>query len=112
GVCRTLMLVAGLLLLFGGKDPPCAPARGLAPWQQALAVLLIQDVLLYWLHRAFHSRLAWKFHAVHHSPKVLDWTSTQRFHPVNTLLEFCLADVAVLLMGFPPETLVVLVPFN
>ena len=38
--------------------------------------------------------------------------STGRFHPINNLLEFTLADVAVLLMGFSPAALVVLTPFN
>jgi sterol desaturase/sphingolipid hydroxylase (fatty acid hydroxylase superfamily)/DNA-binding beta-propeller fold protein YncE len=111
-VGRTVMLIVGLALLFGGREPHVLPVQGLPLWQQCLAVLLLQDLMLYWLHRAFHTRLAWKFHAVHHSPTVLDWMSTQRSHPVNFLLEFALADVAVLLLGFPPAALVVLTPFN
>src|SRR5205085_1548805 len=51
-------------------------------------------------------------HAVHHSPKVVDWMTTARFHPVNHLLVFGVADVAVLLMGFPAEALVALAPFT
>jgi sterol desaturase/sphingolipid hydroxylase (fatty acid hydroxylase superfamily) len=81
-------------------------------WLQCVAILLIQDVLFYGIHRIFHSRLAWKFHAVHHSPKVLDWMSTTRFHPVNHLLEFAFADVVVLMMGFAPAALLMLTPFN
>ena len=34
------------------------------------------------------------------------------FHPINHLLAFTLADVAVLLTGFPAEALIVLTPFN
>jgi sterol desaturase/sphingolipid hydroxylase (fatty acid hydroxylase superfamily) len=109
---RTVMLAAGLVLVFGGKEPNVLPVRQLPLWLQCPAILLLQDVLLYWLHRAFHTRAAWKFHAVHHSPKVLDWTATQRTHPVNYLLEFALADVVVLLLGFAPAALVVLAPFN
>jgi WD40 repeat protein/sterol desaturase/sphingolipid hydroxylase (fatty acid hydroxylase superfamily) len=110
--CRTFMLIGGVLLLFGGREPQVLPVQGLPLWQQCVAVLLIQDVMLYWIHRLFHTRLAWGFHAVHHSPKVLDWMSTQRSHPVNTVLEFSLADVAVLLLGFSPAALVVLTPLN
>jgi sterol desaturase/sphingolipid hydroxylase (fatty acid hydroxylase superfamily) len=73
--------------------------------------MLIQDGLMYWIHRAFHTRRGWAFHATHHSPKVLDWMAAVRFHPVNFLLEFALADVAVLLMGFSPAVFVVLVPY-
>jgi sterol desaturase/sphingolipid hydroxylase (fatty acid hydroxylase superfamily) len=110
--CRVLLLVAGVALLYGGAEPRLLPVRELPLWLQCAAVLLIQDVLLYAIHRAFHTRPGWKFHSVHHSPKVLDWTSTTRFHPVNALLEFTVADVAVLLLGFAPATLVVLTPFN
>ena len=54
--CRTMMLIAGVVLLFGGKDPQPLPVRDLPLWQQCLAIQLIQDLLLYWLHRAFHTR--------------------------------------------------------
>jgi sterol desaturase/sphingolipid hydroxylase (fatty acid hydroxylase superfamily) len=111
-VGQTLMLMAGMKLLFGGKESQLLPVKDLPVWVQCAAILLIQDVQLYLMHRIFHSRLAWRFHAVHHSPKMLDWTSTTRFHPVNNLLSFTLADVVVLLIGFSPEALVALVPFN
>jgi WD40 repeat protein/sterol desaturase/sphingolipid hydroxylase (fatty acid hydroxylase superfamily) len=109
---RLLLLVAGVRLLWGSAEPQFLPVRDLPLWLQCGLVLLVQDVLLYWGHRAFHTRWAWPFHAVHHSPEVLDWTSTQRFHPLNNLLTFGLADVAVLLLGFSPATLAVLTPFN
>jgi sterol desaturase/sphingolipid hydroxylase (fatty acid hydroxylase superfamily) len=111
-VGRVLMLAAGLALCFGGKPGGFALVAGLPLWQQCLAILLIQDVLLYWIHRVFHTRLAWRFHAVHHSPTVLDWMSAARSHLVNFLLSFVLADVVVLLLGFSPEALVALMPFN
>jgi len=105
---RTLMLLAGVKLLLGGKLPQLSLPLGL----QGAVILLLQDVLLYWIHRVFHCRLAWKFHAIHHSPKVLDWMSTARFHPINNLLAFSLVDVVVLLLGFAPAALLVLAPFN
>lgn len=65
---RTAMLAGGMLLLFGGREPDMLPVKTWSLETQCLAILVIQDVLLYWVHRAFHSRLAWKFHAIHHSP--------------------------------------------
>jgi sterol desaturase/sphingolipid hydroxylase (fatty acid hydroxylase superfamily) len=109
---RTLMLAAGVALLFGGRPPGFLAVKGLPLWQQCAAVLLIQDVLLYWIHRAFHCRPAWSFHSVHHSPRVLDWMSASRVHLVNDLLSYILADVAVLLVGFSPAALIALTPFN
>jgi WD40 repeat protein/sterol desaturase/sphingolipid hydroxylase (fatty acid hydroxylase superfamily) len=111
-ILRTMLLIGVLTLLFGTKEPQLWPMGTLPVWQQCLAILLIQDVMLYWIHRLFHTRPGWKFHAVHHSPKVLDWMSTSRFHPVNDVLEFVVVDVAVLLMGFPWETIFLLAPFN
>ena len=110
--CRKVMIIVGIALLFAGHEPGFALVKHLALWQQCLAILLIQDVLLYFSHRVFHTRMAWKFHAVHHSPTVLDWMSTSRFHPINLLLAGSSADVAVQLMGFSPAALVVLTPFN
>lgn len=111
-LARTLLLLAGIRLLFGGADPQPLPVKQLPLWQQCILILLIQDVLLYFVHRIFHTRLGWKYHAVHHSPTVLDWMSTARFHPINHLFAFTLADVAVLLLGFSPAALFLLVPFN
>src|SRR5439155_7701510 len=68
---RTLMLIAGVALLCGGGEPQFLPVKDLPLWQACLAILLIQDVLLYWMHRLFHTRWAWPFHAIHHSPTVL-----------------------------------------
>lgn len=109
---RAFLMWAGLRLLFHGAAPHPFPVEHLPLWQQGILILLIQDVLLYVIHRIFHTRLAWKIHAVHHSPTVLDWMSTARFHPLNHLFAFTFVDVAVLLMGFSPEALVVLAPFN
>ncbi len=111
-VLRTLVLAAGVVLLFGSKPPGFRFLTSLPIWQQAVLILLLQDVMLYWIHRAFHKRLGWKFHAVHHSPKVLDWVSAARFHFVNNLLSFVLVDTIVLLLGFSPFALVALAPFN
>lgn len=110
-VLRSMLLVVLALVLLGGRVEASRVANW-PLWLQIAAVLLIQDVLLYWLHRAFHTRLAWPFHAVHHSPQVLDWTALARFHPVNLLLEFALADAIVLLLGFPPAVLILVAPFN
>jgi sterol desaturase/sphingolipid hydroxylase (fatty acid hydroxylase superfamily) len=109
--CRVLLLAAGVALLLGGREPRSTTLGALPLWQQCLAVLLIQDLLLYWIHRGFHTRRAWRFHAIHHSPQVLDWTNMPRFHPVN-LLAMSAADVAVLLLGFAPAALLALAPFN
>lgn len=108
------VLAACAALLFPGEN--LAQGYGviaqLPLWQQALLMLVLQDIYLYWMHRFFHSNRAWRFHAIHHSPKVLDWVSTRRFHPVNLLASFYAADLLCLLAGFSPAAIIVLIPFN
>jgi sterol desaturase/sphingolipid hydroxylase (fatty acid hydroxylase superfamily) len=111
-VCRTLLLAAGIRLLFGGGTPGFRWVQESSLGLQCIGVLLIQDVMLYWIHRGFHTRVAWNFHAIHHSSKVLDWMSSSRFHLINYILSFVMTDVLVLLMGFSPKLLVLLIPFN
>jgi sterol desaturase/sphingolipid hydroxylase (fatty acid hydroxylase superfamily) len=110
--CRRTMLIVGVALLFAGHDPDLLPVRGLPLWLQCVLILFVEDVLLFISHRLFHTRLGWNFHAVHHSPKVLDWMSTSRFHPVNLLLAGSGADIVMLLLGFDGRALLLLTPFN
>jgi len=67
---------------------------------------------MYWIHRAFHRRAMWKYHAVHHSSVELDWISAARFHPVNLMLGSVATDVVLLLAGISPNVLVFLGPFT
>ena len=74
--------------------------------------LVGSDLMMYWIHRAFHRPALWKYHAVHHSSEELDWISAARFHPVNIFLGSVLTDVVLLLAGISPNVLVFLGPFT
>jgi sterol desaturase/sphingolipid hydroxylase (fatty acid hydroxylase superfamily) len=79
---------------------------------QAAIYLVVSDVALYWIHRAFHRGALWKYHAVHHASEDLDWTSAARFHPVNVLLGTTLVDVVALVAGIKPDAFLLLMPFT
>jgi sterol desaturase/sphingolipid hydroxylase (fatty acid hydroxylase superfamily) len=79
-------------------------------WQIAL-YLLGGDLLLYLTHRLFHTGPLWRFHAVHHSSTEVEWISAARFHPVDRVIHGILPDIALLLLGIPPQVLVWLAPF-
>lgn len=79
---------------------------------QALLILIFSDIVLYWMHRSFHGARLWKFHAIHHSSKDLDWPSAVRFHPINSWTTFMIVDICMVLVGFAPEAFIWLVPFN
>src|SRR4029078_3610831 len=93
-------------------DHARAPIRPLPYWFQVALYLVGTDLVLYWIHRAFHSSRLWRFHAVHHSTEDLEWVSSSRFLPVNLLLGSILVDVVVLMSGFSPEVFLVVAPLN
>jgi len=60
---------------------------------QLLLCILIADLMQYWTHRAYHEiPFLWKFHAVHHSAKTMDWIAGSRMH----VLELIFTRVCVL----------------
>jgi sterol desaturase/sphingolipid hydroxylase (fatty acid hydroxylase superfamily) len=79
---------------------------------QAVMVIVAMDVIQYWLHRGFHGRTLWPFHAIHHSAIDLDWTAGFRFHPVNFVVYSAGALALVKLIGFSPAVYLVIGPFN
>jgi len=118
---RIGLLVAGAALLFGLTtadglvafyEDGHGPLAQLPLWLQAVIFLVGSDVMMYWIHRAFHRPAMWKYHAVHHSSKDLDWISAARFHPINIMLGSVATDVVLLLAGISPNVLVFLGPFT
>lgn len=103
-------------LAYGQIDPEqiaggFGPAAQLPLWLQAVCIIVLSDFLSYWGHRAFHGRRLWRFHAVHHSPEVLDWLSAVRVHPINDALMRVLSAVPVLALGFAPKAVAGVIPF-
>jgi sterol desaturase/sphingolipid hydroxylase (fatty acid hydroxylase superfamily) len=81
-------------------------------WAQGALYLVATDFALYWIHRGFHNGILWKYHAVHHVSKDVEWISAARFHPVNLAFGTCAVDIAALLSGISPEIFIVLGPFT
>jgi len=77
---------------------------------QLLLGLVVSDLIGYWMHRAFHRGRLWKIHAVHHSSERLDWLSSVRVHPLNTLISRTLSAGPILLLGFDPLVFAVVAP--
>ena len=118
---RIWVTVMGTMLIFGITNGDAIShfydhghgALGRLPlWEQGVIYLVATDLTLYWIHRAFHDGFLWKYHAVHHASKDVEWISAARFHPVNLALGTCAVDIAALLCGISPEVFIVLAPFN
>src|SRR4030095_569317 len=58
------------------------------PWLvQFFLAVLVADIAEYWIHRAFHVvPWMWRFHAIHHSSKALDWIAGSRSHLVDDIV--------------------------
>ena len=87
-------------------DPliPRGLRAGFATWPlplQAVVVVMLGDICVYWFHRACHALpLLWRFHAVHHSAEHLDWLAAHREHPVDGLLTQLAVNAPALVLGF------------
>ena len=80
--------------------------RALPLWAQFLAILLLSDLVQYWVHRAFHVVPAlWRLHAVHHSSTAMDWLAGSRLHVFDVLVTRGLVLVPIFLLGFATEAL-------
>jgi sterol desaturase/sphingolipid hydroxylase (fatty acid hydroxylase superfamily) len=120
GGFATSLTLAGFVVIFGGNlDAAFAwttngagYVRDWPLWAQAIGVLVVTDISMYWTHRVFHSGRLWRYHAIHHAPTQLDWLHAVRFHPINMILHGMLANSIALWIGFPPVAVAALGPFN
>lgn len=74
-------------------------------------ILLLADLLAYWSHRLFHGGRLWRFHAIHHSSRTVDWLSSVRLHPVNDAVARIVQVLPLYWMGFNGAALAAFVPF-
>lgn len=85
-----------------------APLTGLRAWVGALpfvvqfvAIMFLTDVVQYWVHRAFHRvPWLWRFHAVHHSAKNMDWMAGARMHFLEILALRSTTVIPMFVLGF------------
>ena len=73
---------------------------------QLVLVMLATDIVQYWLHRLFHRVPAlWRFHAVHHSARHMDWLATARLHYVENIVLRSATAIPLLALGFDAATI-------
>lgn len=72
------------------------------PWVlQLLTIMVLTDLVQYWVHRMFHRVPAlWRFHAVHHSARSLDWIAGARMHIVEIVVLRSLTATPMFVLGF------------
>jgi sterol desaturase/sphingolipid hydroxylase (fatty acid hydroxylase superfamily) len=82
-------------------------------WAQAVGVLILSDLLIYWGHRLQHRvDFLWRFHKVHHSAGTLDWLAAHREHPVDSIYTVGLINLPALVLGFDLDSIAMIVAFR
>jgi sterol desaturase/sphingolipid hydroxylase (fatty acid hydroxylase superfamily) len=82
-------------------------------WLQAIEVIVLSDILIYWGHRIQHKvDFLWRFHKIHHSAEKLDWLAAHREHPLDSIYTVGLINLPAILMGFDLQAISWLVAFR
>ena len=82
-------------------------------WLQAVEVLFLSDLFVYWGHRLQHRvGFLWRFHSIHHSAEHLDWLAAHREHPLDSIYTLSLINLPAFILGFPLETIAGLLAFR
>jgi sterol desaturase/sphingolipid hydroxylase (fatty acid hydroxylase superfamily) len=75
-------------------------------WAQAVVIVALGDLGIYWFHRACHAwPPLWRIHRVHHSAAELDWLAAHREHPLDGLLSQLVLNLPALALGFSVEVI-------
>ncbi|MCB9640882.1 MAG: sterol desaturase family protein [Myxococcales bacterium] len=75
-------------------------------WLQALEVVLLGDLLIYWGHRMAHRyEILWRFHKIHHTAEHLDWLAAFREHPLDGVYTRLIVNLPAIVFGFSLHTI-------
>jgi sterol desaturase/sphingolipid hydroxylase (fatty acid hydroxylase superfamily) len=97
-----LVFLTGLAGLLAPLHLPSLWPRQSPFLLQVLAVIVLGDLLEYWLHRLSHSIPAlWRVHAVHHMPVRLHMLKAGRHHVLYFLLRGLIVWTPLVLVGVP-----------
>lgn len=94
--------------LFGWAQSAAVSAfvTGLPVWVQFIACVFVADLCQVVSHRWYHRvPWLWRFHAVHHSSRHLDWLAGSRMHFVEVLITRTAVIVPLYVIGFAQPAL-------
>ena len=109
-----LLTLAPATLLFGGAVSPRVQAWVAAQplLLQFAAAMLIADLFQYGVHRAFHAvPWLWRFHAIHHSSREMDWLAGSRLHLFEVVTTRAITFIPLFVLGFAPRALMAYLVF-
>lgn len=75
--------------------------QSLPVWGQFLIAVFVADLAQALLHRAYHNvPWLWRFHAVHHSSREMDWLAGSRIHFIDIMMTRSAVLLPLLILGF------------
>lgn len=96
-VTASTTFVASLVLFPGTK----LWVQSLPVWAQFLLAVFLADLFQAGLHRLYHRvPFLWRFHAVHHSSRNMDWLAGSRVHFVEIILTRSAVLLPLVVLGF------------
>ena len=96
-VTASTSTIAGIAVFPALKDA----IQSLPVWAQFLIAVFVADMAQALLHRAYHNiPWLWRFHAVHHSSREMDWLAGSRIHFVEIVLTRSAVLLPLLVLGF------------
>lgn len=73
-------------------------------WIQFLLAVFVADLFQATLHRAYHNiPWLWRFHAVHHSTRDMDWLAGSRIHLLEIIATRSFVLLPLVVLGFSVE---------
>lgn len=95
------VLVFGLLARFKPESPLIEHFK-MSDISSLLIVILIMELMTYWIHRLFHKvEFLWRIHAVHHSDTEIDVTTSHRHHPFEPMINALIITPIIFALGAP-----------
>ncbi len=83
------------------SDTVKSAIQSLPIWLQFILAVFVADVFQAGLHRIYHNvPFLWRFHAVHHSSRHMDWLAGSRIHLVEILLTRSAVLTPLVVLGF------------
>ncbi|MFI5307385.1 MAG: sterol desaturase family protein [Polyangiales bacterium] len=83
---------------------------------QFVEIVVVSDLFFYFTHRLMHRvPFLWRVHAVHHSPRQMDWLAGSRLHVIEIVLVRAVMFVPLFVCGFAPlavQAYVIFVAFH
>ncbi|MBI1816144.1 MAG: sterol desaturase family protein [Deltaproteobacteria bacterium] len=79
---------------------------------QFVEIVFVSDLFFYWTHRLFHRvPFLWRAHAVHHSPRQMDWLAGSRLHILEIVIVRAVMFLPLFVCGFSASAVQAYVAF-